>query len=86
MHLPFQEFCSLLTFKLLNHLQMCEADTVVEESAQNVSCFFWPNPRLHGTINNDVKYQLKEFRQSIPLQKMQSQARALVPITEADTE
>lgn len=37
-------------------------------------------------MDADKQYRLEDFRQSIPLQKAQSQARALVPITEADTE
>ena len=42
MNLPFADFSALLTYKLLRQLEMLEADTVVEASSQNVTCFFWP--------------------------------------------
>ena len=83
-HCPFEEFCGLLTRKLLRQIAQLEHHTIVEGAAQNVSCFFWPDdnqpPQQHK------EYQLQEFRTSIPLQKLQSQARSLVPVTEADTE
>ena len=44
-HLPFADFSALLTYKLLRQLEMLEADTVVEASSQNVTCFFWPSEK-----------------------------------------
>ena len=46
-HLPFAQFSALLTHKLLCQLEVMEADTVVEASAQNVTCFFWPGERMN---------------------------------------
>ena len=40
-YLPFADFSALLTHKLIQQLEMLEADTVVEANAQNVTCFFW---------------------------------------------
>jgi len=74
-HLPFRDFCELLTFKLLCQLQAIEADTVVEASSANVSCFFWQTGGLSSKAHEGMetmaerKYKLQEFRQSIPLQK-----------------
>lgn len=44
-HLPFADFSALLTHKLLCQLSVMEADTVVEATTQNVSCFFWPSEK-----------------------------------------
>ena len=89
-HLTFKDFCELLTFKLLCQLEQIEAETVVEASSQNVSCFFWPGERFNKSQqvleNEERQYRLSDFRQSVPLQKRQSQVRALVPITEADAD
>ena len=87
-HLPFADFSALLTHKLIQQLEMLEADTVVEAMAQNVTCVFWPRENIKDQDPSgvDQSYQLQEFRQSNVLQKRQSQARALVPITEADTD
>lgn len=84
-HCPFEEFCGLLTRKLLRQLSHLEQHTIVEGASQNVSCFFWPDQNEHSQQHKQT-YQLQEFRTSIPLQKAQSQARSLVPVTEADTE
>ena len=82
-HCPFEEFCGLLTRKLLRQISQLESHTIVEGATQNASCFFWPGG---NAPTNHKEYQLQEFRTSIPLQKLQSQARSLVPVTEADTE
>lgn len=46
-HLPFDHFSGLLTYKLLRQLDMIEADTVVEASSQNVTCFLWPSEKMY---------------------------------------
>ena len=46
-YLPFADFSALLTYKLLRQIDMMEADTVVEASAQNVTCFFWPSEKMY---------------------------------------
>jgi len=80
-HCRFEDFCKLLTSKLLMQLSQIGDTTIVEGASQNASCFFWPG----GDKDQDHKqYQLQEFRTSIPLQKAQAQTRSLVPITEAD--
>ena len=40
---PFEEFCGLLTRKLLRQLSHLEQHTIVEGASQNVSCFLWPD-------------------------------------------
>jgi hypothetical protein len=83
--LPFSEFCELITYKLLRQIEQMERHTIVENSAQSVSCFFWPGA-VAGSTSKSQEYDLQEFRQSVPLQKAQSQARSLVPITEHGSE
>ena len=55
-YLPFADFSSLLTWKLLCQLEMIEADTVVESNAATVSCLFWASDRqqqVTGGISKD---------------------------------
>lgn len=56
-----------MTYKLLRQIEIMERNTVVENSTQNVSCFFWPSQSVGLTKGQE--YDLQEFRQSIPLQK-----------------
>ena len=58
-----------MTHKLLQQLEMLEADTIVEASAANVSCMLWPGEQMknEGGIVEEPRFQLQEFRQSIPL-------------------
>ena len=81
-YLPFSEFQHLMTRKLLKQLREVADDAVVEGTSHSVSCFLWTP--VQDWKKDGAQYKIQEFRASDFLQKQQSKARALVPVTEAD--
>ena len=59
-HLPFGDFCQLITHKLLRQIEVLEKNTIVENNQQNVSCFFWVGEQKEKTSTQE--YDLQEFR------------------------
>lgn len=71
-----------MTGKILKQVRDAEEHAIVEGVSHTVSCFLWqPSSEFK---QEGAKYRIQEFRASDVLQRQQSMAAGLIPVTEAD--